>query len=41
MTKMMISSENAGKITMEGCFPWVVCRKDVDILDIAVLEVNW
>ena len=26
-TKKMISSENAGKATMEGMFPCTVCRK--------------
>ena len=27
---MMISSENAGKFTMEGKFPYAVCRKGAD-----------
>ena len=28
-TKMMISNENAGKVTIEGKFSYSVCRKDV------------
>lgn len=27
--KMMISSENVGKVTIEGKFPSAFCRKDV------------
>ena len=42
-TKMMFSSENAGKVTMEGEFPSAVCRKGVGvgcIRNAVVLEVN-
>lgn len=29
-TKLMISSENAGKITMKGNFPCAVCKKGLE-----------
>ena len=39
----MISSENAGKVTVEGEFPCAICRKRAGvgcIRNVVVLEVN-